>query len=169
MNTTERKARNDQIVLLKARGMTYDSIASTLEIHRDTAIEVVKEFRASQPKLRHQDPLEIIEDILEGYQADLSELAMVSSATKNEAVRVGAINARMGARDRIVALLQATGILPRELGRLRVELDVRFIAEQVIVIMEKYGLPEEGMDELLKLMGTADDEPVTNGHPVAVD
>lgn len=149
--------------------MTYESIAATLEIDRTTAIKVVKEFRDSQPKLRHQDPLEIVEDILEGYQADLSELAMVSSATKNEAVRVGAINARMAARDRIVALLQATGILPRELGRLRVELDVRFIAEQVIVIMEKYGLPEEGMDELLKLMGSGDEPEPSNGHPVGVD
>lgn len=152
MNTLERQARDDEIVSLKARGLTYKQIAAALDIDRTTAIEAVKRFRESNPTLRQHDPIKIVDEMVEGYQADLNELAMISNATANEAVRVGAVNARMAARDRIVGLLQAVGVLPHDLGRLRLEVDVRYIAERVVTVLEKYNLPESAHDELLELL-----------------
>lgn len=158
MNSRARVARDDQIVIMKTRGLTYNQIAEALGIDRGTALRAMQEWRDSNPKLRTKDPLDIIDEALEGYQSDLNELAMVSSTTKQEAVRVGAINSRMQARDRIITLLQTTGILPHDLGKLRVEIDIRYIAVRLVQTLNKWGIDEEVQQDLLAVLRGEDEQ-----------
>jgi hypothetical protein len=164
-NTAERQARNDQIIELVARGVSKARVARVVNVTRQTVYDVLEEHRQTGPRLRQHKPLEIVDQMLEGYQADLEELAAVSSATTNESVRVGAIRSRMDARDRIVALLQATGVLPHDLGKLRIDIDVRYISQQLLVILDKYDVPVAAKKELAELLGStqaADAVPANN-------
>lgn len=167
LTVAERQQRHDQVVMLRARGLTWPQIAEATGLSRNQCMLVMKQFRESEPTLRTQDPLEVIDEMLIGYQADLAELATISNTTKNDSVRVGAINSRMAARDRIVGLLQATGVLPHDLGKLKVEIDVRYIAQRVFVIFDKYKVPEEAQEEILALMRGEDDPDVIEGSATA--
>lgn len=154
----ERQIRNDQIVAMKARGMTYEQIAAVVDMSRRQVQNIMQAWRDTQPKLRTQDPLDIIDEMLEGYQADLNELATVGQATKNDAVKVGAVNSRMAARDRIIALLQTTGVLPHDLGKLKVEIDIKYISTRLVAVLNKYDVPIEARRELLALLEGDEDE-----------
>lgn len=149
MNTAERQQRNEMIVSMRARGVSERQVAQTLNIDRTTVQRVMKEWKAANPTLRSQDPLDIIDEMLIGFQADLEELALLSVTAKTEAARVGAINARMAARDRIIGLLQSTGVLPNDLGKLSVEIDVRYIAARVVAVLSRHGVAEEVQRDLL--------------------
>ena len=149
LNHPERQQRNDMIVAMRARGVSERQVAQTLNVDRTTVQRVMKEFRAMNPTLRNADPLEIIDEMLGGLQADLEELATLSVTAKSDNARVGAINARMAARDRIISLLQTTGVLPHDLGKLSVEIDVRYIAARVVAVLGKHNVDEAVQRDLL--------------------
>lgn len=157
-DAAERAIRNDQIVAMKARGMSYEQIAAVVSLSRQQVMNIMSAWRETQPKLRTQNPLVIIDEMLEGYQADLNELATVAQATKNDSVKVGAVNARMAARDRIIALLQTTGVLPHDLGKLRVEIDIVYISKQLVTVLNKYDVSAAARAELLALLEVGEHE-----------
>jgi transcriptional regulator with XRE-family HTH domain len=142
-------ARHVEVVTLFARGLSKAQIARKLQLDTGHVSRIIKDFRESNPTLRSVDPLDVIDQMLMGYQQDLEDLAAVAENAKNPTAVVGAINARMAARDRIIALLQSTGALPHDLGKLSIELDVRHIAVQLVAILERHGVPEPVQRELL--------------------
>lgn len=152
---SKRQERNDQIIGLSARGVSERQIAATFGVERTTVQRVKREWRASAPTLRNADPLEIIDEMLIGFQADLEELAFLSASAKSDNARIGAINARMVAREKIMHLLQSTGVLPHDLGKLKIEVDVRYIAARLVAIMGKHEVAEDIQRELMEaLRGT---------------
>jgi hypothetical protein len=152
MNSFERAARNSKIVALRARGLSEQSIADKYQIDRIRVRQIMDDWKATEPTLRTVDPLKIIDDMLVGYQADLEHLAEVADNAMGDNARVGAINARMAARDRIIALLQTTGVLPHDLGKLKVEVDVRFIAQKMVSILSANHVPDIVQKELLEAL-----------------
>jgi hypothetical protein len=141
--------RDEMIVALRARGVSQRQVAATFAVSKETVARVCRLYRESHPTLRSYDPLEVIDEMLEGYQADLEELALLASTARSETAKVSAIVARMTCREKIVALLQSTGVLPHDLGKLRLEVDVRYIAQQVIAVLARHDVAEDVQRELL--------------------
>ena len=94
-------------------------------------------------------PLEIVDDILEGLEGAIEELAVVSHTTASDQVRVSAINAKLAAQKQIVAILQTVGVLPNDLGSLRMEVDARMTADRVMTVIEQFDLPEVVTDAMI--------------------
>jgi hypothetical protein len=147
--------RDELMVALRARGVSERQVAATFGVERTTVLRAMHNWRETNPTLRNNDPLEIIDHMLYGYQADLEELALLSAGAKSETAKVGAINARMLVRERIINLLQSTGVLPHDLGKLRLEVDVRFIAQKVIAILARHDVAEDVQRELLDALRTS--------------
>lgn len=141
--------RNNKIVALKARGFTVPAIAEYFSLSTAQIESILRDWRQSNPSLRHTDPLEIIDEMLHGYQADMQQLGEIAESTTSGNIAVGAINARMAARDRIIALLQSTGVLPHDLGKLRIELDIRYIAQKIVAVLNAHGVSDEVQADLL--------------------
>lgn len=137
------EARNMEIVGMKVRGVAVAQIARTYHITPRRVRQIMKEWRATNPRLRFADPLDIVDEMLEQYAGAAEELALISATTspQNAAVRVGSIKARMDVLRQQTELLQEVGVLPKNLGKLQVEMDVRFVAETIVKVME-----EEGVD-----------------------
>jgi hypothetical protein len=161
MNSWQRVERDNKIVALRARGFPERAVAERFNITPARVGEIMEAWRSTKPKLRLIDPLEIIDQCVDGYQADMEHLSVIAENAGNSNTAVGAINARMAARDRIIALLQTTGVLPHDLGKLRVEVDVRFIAQQLVTILNKYDVPENVQQELIMAL--------QQGEPLAED
>lgn len=155
------------IMEARLRGISAIRVAQMFDVSRDTVVRVMREFRNANPTLRTQDPIEIVDEMLLGYQADLEELAVISATAKNDNAKIGAVNSRMVARDRIISLLQSTGVLPHDLGKLKVEIDVRYIAQTLVTVLSKHQIDEGIQRELLEaLRGEAPQAmlPVVNGN-----
>ena len=75
------------------------------------------------------------------YEAAISELEEISETAKNESARVGAVKARVEVIRTECDLLQDVGILPRNLGLLRNERDLRSIVAEIVMLFDKYSLP----------------------------
>lgn len=144
--------RNSEIVQAKMRGLSWESISATYEVSVSRCKEIHKEYRETNPTLRHLDPVDIIDELLEGYQGTIEELALISATTKSDTARVGAINTKMMAYQRISELLQAIGALPNDLGQLRVEVDARFVADAVVRVLQTFDVPDEVQDALIQAL-----------------
>jgi hypothetical protein len=162
MNVFERYDRDLKIISLTARGFSNEALGQKYGLTTRAVQKIVKEWRETTPTLRLSDPLEIIDEMLVGYKADLEHLSELAEKADNTSAAVGAVNSRMAARDRIIALLQTTGVLPHDLGKLRIELDVRYIAQKLVTVLTQHGVPDEVQTELLAAL-QAGDLPVTEG------
>lgn len=143
--------RNLAIVERRARGDSWEDIANEHGVTIKRAKLIMAEYRRENPSLRNLLPVEIVDELLEGYSADLRALnetydAAVLCANING--RVGAINSRMAARARIAELLQAIGVLPHDLGTMHLVIEGQVMAEKVFSVLERYDLPEDLFREL---------------------
>jgi len=141
--------RNAEIVQARIRRLPWATIANTYGVSERQCQQIVRDFRAAQPTLRDHDPLEIVDDILEGLEGAIEELAVVSHTTASDQVRVSAINAKLAAQKQIVAILQTVGVLPNDLGSLRMEVDARMTADRVMTVIEQFDLPEVVTDAMI--------------------
>lgn len=96
--------------------------------------------------------------MVEGYLADVEELVLIGATASSDAARVGAVNARMSARQKITELLQAVGVLPHDLGSMRVEIDARFTAQRIVAVLNEYNVPDEVRDALVAALENKPDQ-----------
>lgn len=145
----ERIQRDAQIVAARMRGLSWGQISATYGVSERRCREIHKAYREEHKTLRHFDPLEIVDDLLEGYQGTIEELAMIAATTAGDNARVGAINSKMVAMEKMSRLLQDIGVLPHDLGQLRVVVDARVVADQIMKVIVEYDLPEEVQEAML--------------------
>ena len=144
--------RDAEIVAAKMRGLSWSQISATYDVSVTRCKEIHRAYRESNKTLRHHDPLDIVDEVLEGYQGAVEELALISATTNSDTARVGAINSKMTAYQRIVELLQGIGVLPHDLGQLKVEVDARFAAEAVVAVLHQYNVSQEIQDALIEAL-----------------
>jgi hypothetical protein len=74
--------------------------------------------------------------------------------TKHDATRVGAIRTRLGALEAQANLLMLVGVLPRDLGVLRTDIDAQAMAGQAIDVLNRFGVPLEARRALIDAVRT---------------
>jgi hypothetical protein len=157
MNAREKTNRDNQIAAARMRGLSWATIAGTFGLTERQCQNILADYRASHPRLRERDPLELLDELLEHYQGAQEELAEISATTTHDATRVGAIRTRLDALAAQTNLLMLVGVLPRNLGQLRHDLDVQELARQTLAVFDRHGVSIEAKRELLLALRT-------NGH-----
>jgi hypothetical protein len=125
MNAREKTNRDNEIVAARMRGQSWMTIAANYGLSERQCQQILADYRASHPRLRQRDPIEIVDDMLDHYQGAQEELAEISATSKHDATRVGAIRTRLDALAAQASLLRAVGVLPRDLGVLRADIDAQ--------------------------------------------
>ena len=149
MNAREKTNRDNEIVAARMRGLSWATIAGSFGLTERQCQNILADYRASHPRLRERDPIEIVEDMIDRYEAAQEELALVSATTKHDATRVGAIRTRLAALAEQANLLMLVGVLPRDLGVLRAEIDAQAMAQQAMDVLDRFGVPMEGRRALI--------------------
>ena len=160
MNAREKTNRDNQIVAARMRGLSWATIAATHELSERQCQQILEDYRASHPRLRQRDPLELLDELLDGYQGAQEELAEISATTNHDATRVGAIRTRLDALVAQTNLLMLVGVLPRNLGQLRHDVDVQELARQTLAVFDRHGVSIEAKRELLLVLRA-------NGHSLS--
>ena len=150
-------ARDDAIVRARMRGRSWAAIANEHDLSERQCQEIMRAYRESHPRMRSRDPLELLDEMLERYEAAGEELAEISATSKHDATRVGAIRTRLDALVAQTNLLMLVGVLPRDLGQLRHDLDVQELARQTLAVFDRHGVSIEAKRELLLVLRA-------NGH-----
>lgn len=157
LKAAEKVARDSQIVAAKARSIPTSSVAQTFGVSVKTVETVMREYRESQPALRTVDPIQIIEEMIFEIRGAIGELALTGSTSKYDAVRVGAVGKKLDALKQLQQLMQATGVLPNDLGTLKIDMDVRAFGSVVLNVFKSENVPEETvakvMEEIRKFTG----------------
>ena len=152
MTTAERAARNSQIVHARLRGLGETEVAGRFGVTPRQVRRVLAEHREGRPRVDHIDPLEVVGDVLDGYEALAEELAELADRTRHDGVRLGAIKARLEAQKAKIELLQAAGVLPADLPQLRVLRDVSMVGEVIIDVFNRHGVSIEARREIRDLL-----------------
>jgi hypothetical protein len=133
-----------ELIVDRNRGLPWSIIAKRYGVTERQARERYAAWReAEQAAISGRQPLEVVYELLDRYEAIQGQLAVIAETAPSASTRVSALRAQMDAMTRQTDLMQASGLLPRRLGQLRVEHDVRVTAARIVEIFEQYGVPEE--------------------------
>jgi hypothetical protein len=141
--------RDRALVADRNRGLTWSAIALRHGLQERQARQIYAEWRDSEePTLVQRDPVQWLEETLDRYESIIGELASTAESADNTAARVGALKAQMDAMGRQTELLVASGLLPRNLGVVRYEIDMRKAAQTILRVLEEHGVGSDVLRDI---------------------
>jgi hypothetical protein len=152
MRADDRARRDAEVVRARARGLGWSRIAEHHGISDRQARRIVADYRDRQPSLDGIDPSDVIRDTLDAYDAVIDELVTFADETQHDASKVGASRQRLDAFKAKVELLQAVGVLPHDLGEVRLVEDAQAVAQTIVTVFERHGIPKEVQEEIAEII-----------------
>jgi LPS sulfotransferase NodH len=153
MSEIEREERNAEIVRDRLRGQSWEYLAEKYNLTIRQIRDIYNGWRAdNQPTYQGRDPIEIVHSMLDRLNSWVEQLAEVADTASADATRIAAINAQLNALTRTAELMQATGILPHDLGTLRLELDVQTLAVKLVTVLTDQGATPEMKRAILETL-----------------
>jgi hypothetical protein len=155
MTDGERLERNAELVRDRARGQGWAYLAEKYGLQVIQCRRIYNEHREEfQATYEGRDPIQIVHSMLDRLESWVEQLAEVADSSAIETVKISAINAQLNALTRTAELMQATGILPHELGTLRMELDVQTLAVKLVTVLTEQGATPEMKRAILEALKT---------------
>lgn len=148
LDDTERVGRNLQIWRLWLDGTDVPTLAETYGLAQGTVQNILTTMRSDAQRLSSMKGIDVVEEWVLKNRAGIGQLARVAAAEKG-ATKVTAINSRLAREDKLLEVLQSVGLLPHDLGNLRVELDGIELANRMLDVLDRQGvLTPELMDAI---------------------
>lgn len=149
------RERHAKVIEGRSKGHAWPRVCEDSGLSIGQAKKVWKRF-VDEGKLTVQetDPIAVVFEQLARLDIMIEELADISAESDHAGARVGAIKVRSQIMSQQVELLQAVGLVPKNLGKLQIELENRYVVQQLMVFIDKYVPDEQIQDaetELLKL------------------
>jgi hypothetical protein len=163
LTAREKVERDAEIVSARASGLPWSEIAAEHRISGRQCRTIVNEYGKTGITPRLRDPVEVVDQMLERYEGFQERLIDIADTATNDSARVGAIKAAMEAMRSQAELMQAIGVLPRDLGRMAVAIDVRRVARAAIEVLDRNGIPAEVQRELVEAVSGGRERAVAGG------
>lgn len=152
----EQVARNREIWRDRTEGYTWAEIGERHGISARRAQEVVQEYREQDPV----DPAsrtEAMVEVLELLDRAIEQYAELIEETKHPAVKLGAINGKLKAVERRIAVEQSMGLLPHSLSLIQSQEFALFLGDALHETIHRLKIeapPEvhESLDDVLLKM-----------------
>ena len=160
----EAKVRRDASVIAdRARGLSWATVAQRHQLSERHCREIWATGRTTD--LNPRASLDALADILAQLDAAIEDLALLAETTRNDAVRLGAVRARLAAMADRFEVMQACGLLPRDLGLFRLEIDVREMTRVIVDAFDAHAIPGEARCAVLHALRRGSIERNGNGTP----
>jgi hypothetical protein len=155
LTDAEREERNAELVRDRLRGQSWAYLAEKYGLQIPACMSIYNAWRNdNQPTYQGRDPITIVHSMLDRLESWVEQLAEVADSAAADATKIAAINAQLNALTRTAELMQATGILPHDLGTLRLELDVQTLAVKLVTVLSEQGAPPEMKRAILDALRT---------------
>ena len=143
LTAAEKVKRDAKIVAYRARGLGWALIADRYKLTERQCQNIWAHYRDGQPQPGETDPLAAVMEAIASYDAIIEDLALVAESATHDAVKLGAIKARCTAIEQKIVLMQMVGLLTRDLGLFKYEMDLNRIAEVLEDVCNKHGATPE--------------------------
>jgi hypothetical protein len=140
----ERLERNAELVRDRARGQSWVYLSEKYNLSSGQCHDIYAAWRKqNQSTYVGRDPIQIVHSMLDRLESWVEQLAEVADSSETDTIKIAAVNAQLNALTRTAELMQATGILPHDLGTLRLELDVQTLAVKLVSVLGEQGASPE--------------------------
>jgi hypothetical protein len=144
LTDAEREERDAELVRDRLRGQSWPYLADKYGLTQEWCKRIYNAWREhNQSTYQGRDPIHIVHGMLDRLDSWTEQLAEVADESSTDTVKIAAINAQLNALTRTAELMQATGILPHDLGTLRLELDVQTLAVRLVTVLTEQGATPE--------------------------
>lgn len=155
LTNADREDRNAELVRDRMRGQSWPYLADKYDLTTDACKRIYGKWREQNaPTYADRDPIAIVHGMLDRLESWVEQLAEVADEAGTESVKIAAINAQLNALTRTAELMQATGILPHDLGTLRIELDIQSLAVRLVTVLTEQGATPEMKKAILEALKT---------------
>ncbi len=152
MSERERLKRDAAIIQLLNRGISPESAGAQFGLSGSRVRRLKKEWMTTAPDQQDLDPSGLVRDTMANYEAAIEELALVAARSGHGPTKVAAIRVRLEALRGRMELLQSVGVVPHDLGQIRVLDDAQFVARQIADVFERFGVSDEVTDAVLDVI-----------------
>lgn len=163
MNRREAAERNSALIRRRLSDETvmWKDLAAEFHISVATARRIWKEHQEDVKRFFVEDTTDHLLIVAEKQQqfsmlrAELFSAALRARRNRQASAEVGALKAIAALHDKEIELLQRTGLLPNDLGVVRVSLEMRKVTDAFIGIFVKFmpaDVAEEAERELLDVL-----------------
>lgn len=154
LTAEQQTERNLLIVGERARGVTVDEVARKYRVTDRTVRNVMAKWRDRNPTLRTHEPMDIVDEMLDGYAALISDYEKdATTAGHGTAIAVGARHGKLRAYRQRAELLQAVGVLPNDIGTLNLYIDGQITANRVMEVLRRYKVEHPVIVAMLDALG----------------
>lgn len=137
LRAAEKAMRDALIVQRVHESWTWPMIAEESGISVRQAQRVWESFR-DQASPWDVDPSVYVEELARGYRITVGQFTALAATADNTAAAVGALKGANDAREKMMALMQSVGIVPEDLGTLKLHRDVRAVAVEMLDTMDAF-------------------------------
>lgn len=140
--TAAKKALRDALIVQRvAEGWSWAMIADEAGIKPRQCTRIAEEYRQHGSPL-DVAPTQLVEELAVGYRQSVATFTALAAGADNTAAAVGALKGANDAREKMVALLQAVGHVPHDLGTLKLQRDVQQVALRMFEAMDAFARGE---------------------------
>jgi hypothetical protein len=158
LSAAEKVQRDRALIADRIRGLSWPVIALRHGLQERQCREIYRQWRDSEKTtLVERDPVEWLAETLDGYESIINNLASTAESADNTAARVGALKAQMDAMSRQTELLMASGLLPRNLGVIRYETDMRRAARTIVALLKQHGVGPDVLRDIQQALRTSEE------------
>jgi len=136
MTAAMKVERDQRIVVDRARGLTWQTIAATHGLSCRHSRQVYLDQRRDGLVSEGFDAVDAVVEFVDRLETLVEEFALLAETAGQDSVRLGALNAKQRAIVELFNLKQAVGLVPRNLIVIRQELDVKGIMYDVVAKLE---------------------------------
>ena len=154
LTAEERAQRDQQIFQGFCRGLMVTTLAETYGCSTSTINRVIqKQKREVRVLTTRRKAVDVFEEHLLALDAVIDEQARLSlSGKESGSVKVAALGKKLDALREKREAYEAVGILPRDLGQMKVMLDSIQMAQQIAGVLERGEVPENVIDEIIDIL-----------------
>jgi hypothetical protein len=146
--TAQEKVRRDAAIARdRSRGLGWATISEGYGVSERQARTIWRE-RLQHVSVERVDVRDALREAIAQLDAAVEDLALLAEATKNDAVRLGAIKARFSAMGERHELMRLSGLLPFDARAVRTEAELREINDLILGLFDSYGLGDDAKREL---------------------
>lgn len=149
--------RDTTICTLRAQRKTWPVIAAEVALSERQCRAVYQSYLKDQAtSLVEQGPEAMVAEAMAELEEIAMRMAQIAEDPENQSVLIGASRLQAQVLRDKIALAQATGLLPHDLGTIRHLHDVRALVVEVVAIMRKRGVPVEVLREIQEVVAPVD-------------
>lgn len=158
LTAAAKRDRDSEVVRLRLQPMTWKDVAKATGLSDRQCRTIWKEFqKVKKSEIAGLDAVDWVVETYEFYETQIARLGVLAADVKDEdktgastPAKVGALNAQRAAKSEQTALLQATGFLATDLGKVREDIALREILEELLAVFDEMGVPAEVEERLFE-------------------